>query len=717
MIVVKRNDIRSALIEFYYGIIEEFGNESKFSRNKEVQRFIDGLQLIIKQRYRESHYKVQIRKSLKSEDRRLRSAALAALDENNRLNNGNLLRHIFGGLPLTRYLDARQSYDMVVEIEPGKIKAVVFAPSVEEDGIDWTLSARNEAEIRFKRTCVSVDVIGSFPEEEHGIEDPEDETGHDLSSTPYSTGQQKEDLRPKAIQDPSPAATAEATSKTNEVPEIGRILFSKKDQFNLRPDRRKDEISGYIYEQYIDSIQPLDVLTLEELQQRTRIFAEVIDIDINPISGGGYVRKFSEVGTHVRFHPLLEIAENYKGPVRPGDVGGFLVRRPDGAELREVLNIPELGIPFGWLDYNDKKEIFCYPLEPKDTIYQSVMIAGVQGKGKSNALRMLIMGLVAGQELPPHERPAVIILDGEGENKHFAKKAQMNESAREFLTSQGIGELNPSSYTVNDDSSRSNATLSMRGIEPEDIIHLMPELESKTENILRVLIDNVYKTLNEDGRRNVQSICARVNQEANNSGLIHFSQRPAIARAILSPSLKLLDQKDKIELLPDLLFKPGTVSIIDVQSLDQNKKRVVALYFLQMLSRFKMNAPNFDPGILLVVDEAEQLFPRNPSKSDSDYVKRIESKMEDITNRGRKRKYGIVLVTHLPSAVSDRVGNLANTKIAFGSSGANSWVRDNYGKEYLSEVVGLPTGICRINIKAQNERQGSINVRVRVPFI
>jgi hypothetical protein len=41
----------------------------------------------------------------------------------------------------------------------------------------------------------------------------------------------------------------------------------------------------------------------------------------------------------------------------------------------------------------------------------------------------------------------------------------------------------------------------------------------------------------------------------------------------------------------------------------QNKKRVVAVYILQMLSRFKMGAPNYDPRVPLVIDEAELLFP------------------------------------------------------------------------------------------------------------
>jgi DNA helicase HerA-like ATPase len=228
----------------------------------------------------------------------------------------------------------------------------------------------------------------------------------------------------------------------------------------------------------------------------------------------------------------------------------------------------------------------------------------------------------------------------------------------------------------------------------------------------------IYWVLDEDkAGHDIDALRSRIISEANSSGLVHYHQRPAIARAVLSPSLTLLDQKDKTPLTPGLLFAPGTVSVIDYQGLDQNKKRVVAVYLLQMLSRFKMDTPNYDPGVVLVIDEAELLFPANPSKGDKDYVLRIESRIEDITNRGRKRKYGVILVTHLPSEVSQKVAELANTKIAFGCSGANRWIRDNFGKEYVSEINSLPTGICRIKVNVDTINQGPINARIRVPFV
>ena len=75
----------------------------------------------------------------------------------------------------------------------------------------------------------------------------------------------------------------------------------------------------------------------------------------------------------------------------------------------------------------------------------------------------------------------------------------------------------------------------------------------------------------------------------------------------------MFNQPDKTQLSPSLLFQPGKISVIDVHDLDKSRKRVVALYIQQMLNRFKMEQSNKYPGVILVVDEAEELFPDKPS--------------------------------------------------------------------------------------------------------
>jgi len=153
---------------------------------------------------------------------------------------------------------------------------------------------------------------------------------------------------------------------------------------------------------------------------------------------------------------------------------------------------------------------------------------------------------------------SIIIIDHEGEYKDFTSKSKMPNETKKFFDTFGIGDIKPKVFTLHDDMSKSKATLSLRGIEPAGLIYLLPELESRTENILRILINRVKRQFENEGKSyDIEDFRNRLLAENNNSQLIHISQRPAIARAILSPSLNLFDQEGKTALTPGCLLKSG----------------------------------------------------------------------------------------------------------------------------------------------------------------
>lgn len=715
LVELRRNDVRLALVDFNYELMNLLADAGRVSRVKEIESKVNNICISVKQKYRNSAYKDDIRKAINEQARDFRERAKEVADHG-RLHHGKLMYDIYDGIPLTQSFVPDRPYDIIIRLDVDRIKAIVYAPSSKLDGYD-ALQSQIQAENDFGLHCAKVDERCKLPHL-----DLIENRNPRLSNSRQPKPQTKEaevtvqETTAKANISLDNIADSEKTSQEHII--LGKVLFNRKDQFNLRADQKRDEIKGFLFEEYINRVQPLDILVLEEQETRRKIYAITIKIDVNPMSGGGYVHRFSEIATHVVFQPLKEKGEGYEGRVRPTDLTGFVIRKPTNNELRDILSIPDQGLPLGWLDYNDTNEVFMYPLQPDDTIYQSVMVAGVMGKGKSNFLKLAIRSLASNKRIESEKRPAIIILDGEGEYKQFVNMSEMPGDTRKFLEMQGISDIEPKVYTISDDATRSDATLSLRGIGNEDIIYLMPELEARTENILLVLLNHVTRIIQyENAGQDIATLRNRLIAEANTSGLVHMQQRPAIARAVLSQSLDLLDQKGKIPITPGLLFRPGTVSVINYQGLPYNKKRVVALYILQMLSKFKMDAPNYEPGVLLVIDEAELLFPANPSKADKDYVTRIASRLEDITNRGRKRKYGAVFVTHLPSEVSQQVGDLANTKVAFACSGANKWIRDVFGKDHIDEINSLPTGTCRIKIKVDNKDQGPINARIKIPFV
>ena len=681
--LVQKNDLRTAQGLFHYGLCQFLDAGQKQTKLHEFKATIKKLVTDIKVKYQNSRQKEAIRKALKEQVSNVTFLA-ESLAKDKKFVNSHLAYDIFDGIVISNRFAENRQYDLIVKQDPERIIAWVFSPS-DDDEFDL-IKAQIEAEQDFDIPCIDLSIKG-----------------------PEIISKEVTEIQ-----------SVKLTTSNDQIDEtvLGKVLFSKQDQYVLKSEQEQDEIKGFLYEQHAKTVQPLDILVLDNPEEQKKIYARIAKINMNPLSGGGYVHKFSEVVTHVLFRPLKEVTADYDGRPRPTDLSGYIIRRPTDKEILDVLNIPDFGMPIGKLDYNGAGEPFLYPLKPLDTIYQSMLVAGVQGKGKSNFIKLLVKSLCTNAHIPADKRPAVIILDGEPEYTSFAKKSEMVQSSINFLEKYGIDDIKPQVFSIHRDPAKSDATLSLRGISRQDTIYLMPELESKTENILRLLITHVGNQIDqEQAPQDMETLRTRLLAEVNSSSLLHFSQRPAIARAVLSPSLNMLDQKDKTPLTPKLLFKPGTITVIDYHSLNHNMKRVVALYLLQLLDQYKMNTPNLDPGVLLVIDEAEQLFPQNPSKGEKDFVQRIADRMEDITNRGRKRRYGVTLVTHLPTEVSKKVGDLTNTKVAFGLSGSDKWIRDFFGKDFVSEINSLPTGYCRISIKVNRDNQGPINARLKIPYI
>ena len=87
--------------------------------------------------------------------------------------------------------------------------------------------------------------------------------------------------------------------------------------------------------------------------------------------------------------------------------------------------------------------------------------------------------------------------------------------------------------------------------------------------------------------------------------------------------------------------------------------------------------------------------------------------IKEPVRRGRKHKFGIVLITHRPIDISPAVENLCNTKIAFRTIG-KTWTSNNFGKDLVYEIETLETGICYISTM-KTSRQ--IQAKISVPFV
>jgi len=706
LVIIEKNEIRVALLNYHREIIDIL---EKY--NYKIHEFDGELDYVannIKQDMRNYPHKDAIRKALKGARRKIFEAAKKSRTAN-KINKDAFFQNYFGGIPLDSKSLSEAPYDMVIEIEPHNTVAWVFSPNEHENLNNNEIM--NQVQCDFNKQCSQV--LTKYPV--------------DIKDTQMIEFAYEEPKKSSKLFESKPEEEPETQCEESELENpdyIGRVEFGNKSKMLLNEKKIYDKIEGLIKEEEASSVTPNDILVLESRKRDGIILATVVKMEINQKNTATNFESYSYLGVKIIMRPLLQKYEGYEGKIVPTSLLGYQIRKPTTEEAALVTNAPKTGLPLGHLDFGNHKTVCYYPFDPNSktldsTIYQSVFIAGVQGSGKTTGLKFLCQALTANKKIDYEKRPAIIIIDGENSFTEFTPNEKMHPEVQEFLSQHEIGNVDSQVLTLSDNEERSDSTLSLRKVTYKDMMYLIPELESKTENIMLQALRMAFHIIKISPELDftIENLRNVAIAQARNSGLIHPSQIPALSRALHCDELDMFNQPNKTEISPELLLQPGKITVLNVHNLDKNRRRVVALYVQQILNQFKMETLNKYPGAILVVDEAELLFPNKPSKREKDYVDRIAERMEDVTNRGRKRFYGLFIVSHLPSEVSPKVVALANTKMVFRTSGANSWVSSAIGKEYVDEINDLPIGTCRIKVNISTVDQKPVNAKLYMPNV
>ena len=346
---------------------------------------------------------------------------------------------------------------------------------------------------------------------------------------------------------------------------------------------------------------------------------------------------------------------------------------------------------------------------------------GTQHSGKTTAAKYLFQTFTGDNKIAPEKRPGIIILDGEmGKNsyKQFTPVDKMTPETQKYLKEQKIDPIYHKVYTISDDPEAGDSTLSFEELKPEDLTLFFQNLEEKTENILKQKLKLAFdKCAKQNEEPTLERIRSIILEDIRTVSLVYPMQRPAIASALNAIELDVFNQPNKTRITTTMLCQPGKISVINVNGLDIPRRRVVACAILQQLHRFKEKDKNIYPGVILVMDEAEQLFPMKCSGSEKAYVDRIITKTKEIANNGRKRHFGQFICTHLADSIDSRVVDPAETIMAFRCSGDDKWIRSTFGKNYVDEINNLKTGEAVVFVKISEQNQKQIKAKVYFPDV
>jgi len=702
-----KNEIRIALQKYHRELIDIL---QKYPNGYRLHEFNKEMELVanaIKLDFRNSKSKNEIRKALKGARKSICTAAQKSVRKK-KIDSSLFFENYFGGQPLNSRVVSDADYDIVIEVGLNQTIAWIFAPNKKEEVNHFTV--KKQVEDHFNKECTKA--ISKYPVEVEDVDRiPIKVT--ELASLDLDDLSVEESVKQKDV-------------VLEENKYIGASIHNEVLTVKMKNKDEDRRIFGFIKQNNISDVLPDDILAFDSQDRAVTILTTVHEFAPSLIKRSGYENRFRELKSVISCRPLLEIVNGEERPFCAKIMEGYEIRKPTDDEVLRITGFPKKGIPFGKVRYGDSDIDCFYPFDPEtksleDTIYRSFFIVGTQHSGKTTSGKYWFQALTSYEKLPPEKRPAIIILDGEmGENsyKQFSSEEQMKPETKKFLSKHNISPIHHQVYTIADDETIGDSTLSLGELKFEDVTLFVQNMEEKTENILKQKLKLAYEILKKSGEEiTFKKIRDIVLNEVRTDPLVYAQQRPAIGAALNAIEFDIFDQSNKTKITTDMLCQPGKISVIDVNALDIPRRRVVAVNLLQLLHRYKEKVEHIYPGVILVADEAEQLFPITCSKSEKAHVDRIITKTKEIADNGRKRHFGQFICTHLSDSIDERVVGLAETVIAFRCSGDEKWIRKEFGKGYVDVINSLKTGECVVKVKISEEDQKQILAKIYIPDV
>ncbi|MHA1249553.1 MAG: ATP-binding protein [Candidatus Helarchaeota archaeon] len=473
--------------------------------------------------------------------------------------------------------------------------------------------------------------------------------------------------------------------------------------------RSNNKIEGYIEDSKKLDIHPGIYVVIDfsgakksqipEDMNNVRIISRIIQIKPYKETISIIKNSAMENVIEVELEPIFEISENdgYIGKVRPHIFDDATIRFCTDDEIIELLQIPYEGFEIARIDgYGDRN--IKYRLS-YSKISESICILGTQGTGKTTSIYGMVLKFVGDKKLDKQKRPSVVILDIESEYLNFGKY-DFKIANQGFYYDYNISEdIQLNIYKIGYE--KDCYTLDFSLLEPEDYIYFIPDLTSRTAeafiSIATDIKDNLEKCNNFTKENLLSGVLEYVQSDL--ASYLHPSTIQAIIRACNARYFDLFDRQGCKKLNINDLLNPGNLSVIDVFDLPDQQQRIIGLYLMLVFYRYKMKMNNGnDNNLLLIIDEAHRIFPKNSKiSSEKDYINRIISKVNEITHRGRKRRYGILFATQNPADLNKEIITTCNTKIFFRIIGENIILKEILNNFNLREIKKLPTGTAIIS--------------------
>ncbi|MHA1839502.1 MAG: ATP-binding protein [Candidatus Ranarchaeia archaeon] len=391
-----------------------------------------------------------------------------------------------------------------------------------------------------------------------------------------------------------------------------------------------------------------------------------------------YRLEFLEQGILVMLQLFCTLTpDGNKGPVDYCPHPRSSVFRPSTDYILRMFDLPPLseGVAYGPLmlgrkpfarDHPDGRTEYLPYVMRTNLLFEHEMIVGTTGKGKTvrnkNDLKQFI-DQTAG---------TVIIFDRHGEYECLHEDPVMPEDPNEIqiwddcnMKPGPVKDFRVFKWSRTPDrntpSYEMRFTIPFHLIRPEDLQFYLPSLSQQGYVVLPKLVKmfraegiqitfvNFYSWLR-DTEIN-QSICDPRTKDAilrRMSNLIEWG---------------VFDAPGIPELTIDHLMRPKGVSVIPVHHIPNvDVATIVVFHVINITSRWKICPEGINkPPVCVIIDEAQNYFPRFVDESKRTYIKRLVSRAKVICREGRKFKLRMQFATQRPEELDPDVLSIVNT--------------------------------------------------------
>ncbi len=519
---------------------------------------------------------------------------------------------------------------------------------------------------------------------------------------------------------PPPSIPESTEERIEEQKYLGNIIQSTKFPFILKHGR-DNEVWAIIKEKMVEKAKDGDLVIFESQDNPVKLIAEIVEIKTFPAQAVLNYKSTSELVTFTKLNPMKEIkSDGLLSSPSGRNYSGFKVRKATTEEILVFFSLNRTGIALGVLQndientdgLSDNVVPYYYPIEKNNQIYKGTFVTGSPGKGKTNFLKLMVC------EIPEYfgggTPPAVIILDIEGEYNICDKPTTGSIFDQEFWERFNIHPVSRlDHYYISKMGLEGDTTLRFETIDPREISLLFPSLPEKSRQIFEQI---ARRAMTENKITAFYEFCTAfkdiLKEYSENFGIpLHKSQRDAILRSLYSGIEDIFDQSGEY-LEVEKLISPGTVSVIDCSGLtDIYLSRQVALYLFLAIKKHKIDVKNRDFPVLIVFDEAHELFPRSTQDDiGRDYLQRVTKQVESILRIGRKRKYGFIFASQMPQDVSADIVDLCQTKVIMGLENER-WISKVLGSKWVKKILNLQKGQALIHCPEFHSEP----MKIRVP--